>query len=770
MKISREVQTVIDAAYHDAKANHHEYLTAEHILYASLFFDIPRLILEASGGDPDRLQEFLEGYFKEHIPVISDGEPMQSHGFNEALERAIFHNESAGKETIEIGDVLVAVYEAEESFAAYYMRDSGVEKLALLEEVSHGGYSEEEEKEEDPAWDSEEGESLEEMETGGEKKKSLMEKYTRDLTAQAEQGELDPVIGRANLLDRTLQVLCRKRKNNPIFVGEAGVGKTALAEGLAQRFVQGGIPRRLQGFRIYSLDVAGLVAGTRYRGDFEERLKKLLGELKQKERAIIFIDEIHTVVGAGAVSGGNMDAANMLKPFLGRGSLRCIGSTTHEEFKKHFSKDRALVRRFHEIDVPETDRTETLEILQGLQERFGSYHGVVYKPESLEAAVDLTSRYMAERYQPDKAIDALDEAGALEQFKLKGDDPAGAGASPGAGHAPPAVITLQAMEKVVARMARIPEREVSADEKRQLTDLAGALKKRVFGQEEAVDEVSRAVRRSRAGFRNPDKPVASFLFAGPTGVGKTELARQLADILGISLHRFDMSEYQEKHTVSRLIGSPPGYVGHDEGGALIDAVRREPHAVLLLDEIEKAHQDVYNVLLQMMDYATVTDNLGRKADFRNVIIIMTSNAGARDIGKPVVGFGENRVSFHAVSDAVERSFSPEFRGRLDKTVIFQRLSREIMESIVRKELDVFVQQLKEKGVAVEITDRAVAYLARKGYSEETGARMVSRVIETEIKEPFVEMVLGGPLEAGGRARIDGSDAGIEVHAEEPAGV
>ncbi len=784
MNIADDVQAVINTAYHDAKANHHEYLTAEHILYAALYFDIPRQILEASGGDPDELKKSLENYFKEHIPVITEGEPLQSLGFNEVIERAMFHNESASKETIEIGDILVAIYSAEKSHGSYYMKANGVEKLALLEEVAHGGYTSEEEEEGTGEWDPDEDELEEMEEEGGRKKQSLLEKYAKEMTAQAEAGELEPVIGREDLMDRSLQVLCRKRKNNPIYVGEAGVGKTALAEGLAQRFVKGRIPRRLQGFQTYSLDLSGLVAGTRYRGDFEERLKKLLAELEQKEKVIIFIDEIHTVIGAGSVSGGNMDAANMLKPFLGRGNLRCIGSTTHEEYKKHFSKDRALVRRFQKIDIPETDRGETLQILQGLQERFGSYHGVLYKAEALEAAGDLTSRYLAERYQPDKAIDALDEAGAMEQFKRMGEADGGEENGEDGSGEPEAEITQGAMERVVARMARIPEREISVDEKKQLKNLAGALKRRVFGQEEAVEEVARAVRRSRAGFRNPDKPVASFLFAGPTGVGKTELARQLAEILGITMHRFDMSEYQEKHTVSRLIGSPPGYVGHEEGGALIDAVRREPHAVLLLDEIEKAHQDVYNVLLQMMDYATVTDNLGRKADFRNVIIIMTSNAGARDIGKPMIGFGENRITFGAVHDAVERTFSPEFRGRLDKVVVFQRLNQGIMESIVRKELETFVQQLAEKHVELEITDAAVAWLARKGYSEDTGARLVSRLIETEIKEAFVELVLGGPLEGGGRARVDapspeadGADGksgdgktGITVTVDEPAGV
>lgn len=751
MNISDEAQSVINAAYHDAKANHHEYLTAEHILYASLYFEESRELLEASGADTRQIQLNLENFFKEHLPVVTEQEPLQSLGFNEVIERAVLHNQTSSKEVLDVGDLLVALMEGQDSHAAFFMRDGGVERLALLEEISHGVGSEEE-----GVWD--DGEDLtewedpEEMEEGPRRKGNLLERFTRDLIAEAEEGRLDPVIGRREILNRTLQVLCRKTKNNPVHVGEPGVGKTAITEGLAQLFVRDEVPEKLKGFRIYALDMGALVAGTRYRGDFEERLKKITAELEKKEKVILFIDEIHTLVGAGAVSGGSMDAANILKPLLGKGRLRCIGSTTYEEFKKHFSKDQALARRFQKIDVSETSRGETLEILRGLQESFESFHGVTYTSEALENIVDLTARFLPDRFQPDKSIDLMDEAGAMVQLKRMASEQ----------QEDPGVLDVSQVEHLVAKMARVPEKKVSSEEKHQLKNLAGELEKRVFGQDEAVEQVARAVRRSRAGFRNAHKPVASFLFAGPTGVGKTELARQLAEALGVHLIRFDMSEYQEKHTVSRLIGSPPGYVGYEEGGALIEAVRREPHAVLLLDEIEKAHQDIYNVLLQMMDYATVTDNLGRRADFRNVVIIMTSNAGARDIGKPLIGFGDSLISSRAVQSEVERIFSPEFRGRLDKVVVFQRLNHGIMESIVEKELDLFRSQLAEKNVTLEVSGAALNYFAETGYSEDTGARNTGRLIENELKELFVDLVLEGPLSQGGRARVDYREGRIDV--------
>jgi ATP-dependent Clp protease ATP-binding subunit ClpA len=738
MEISHEVQSVLNAAYRDAKERNHEYLTAEHILYASLFFEAPRAIIEECGADPDGIKEELEKYFTEHIPIVSGLEPVQSSGFQNVIEHALFHTESSQKGEVDIGDILISIYELEQSYGAYYLKKAGITRLDLLNIISHGGVLT------DPSGASDE--PLTEEETAGVRpKKKALELFTVELTELARQGRLDPLIGREDILERTIQVLCRRLKNNPIFVGEPGVGKTAIAEGLAQRIVQEKIPGLLKGFRIFALDMGSVLAGTRFRGDFEERIKKVLAALTKLEKAILFIDEIHTVVGAGAVSGGSMDASNLLKPALAAGSLRCIGSTTFEEYKKYFEKDRALTRRFQKIDIPESTPEETYEILHGLQKHYEKFHNVRYTEEALKSAVDLSAKYITERFLPDKAIDVLDEAGAymriLSYRENGGDDQK-------------KTVTGDEIEKVVAKIARIPERTVSRSEVDRLKSLGAEMEKVLFGQDEAVEAVVEAVKRSRAGFREENKPVASFLFVGPTGVGKTELARQLARILGIAMHRYDMSEYQEKHTVSRLIGSPPGYVGYEEGGLLTDAIRKTPHAVLLLDEIEKAHQDVYNVLLQMMDYATVTDNAGRKADFRNVIIIMTSNAGARDIGKPVIGFGGGEITEQAITDAVERTFAPEFRNRLDKIVHFNRLDEPVVLRIVDKEIRAFAEKLKEKNVHLKVTARCRKWIAHKGYSREFGARNISRLVQDKIKSFFVDAVLFGNLSHGGTAIAD----------------
>jgi ATP-dependent Clp protease ATP-binding subunit ClpA len=576
---------------------------------------------------------------------------------------------------------------------------------------------------------------------------------------------LEPVIGREAELDRTVQVLCRRLKNNPIHVGDSGVGKTAITEGLAQRIVNGAVPFLLQDFSIFSLDMGALVAGTKYRGDFEERIKRIVEEILRKEKFILFIDEIHTLVGAGSASGNALDASNLLKPALASGKLRCIGSTTHEEYNKFFDKDRALSRRFQKIDINEPSEEDAIAILRGLKPKYEEFHYVTYTDEAVAASVTLSAQYITDRRLPDKAIDVMDEAGAfvrMREWKIGNQESENGGKTvevkrvSGTPPLPsrPVIVDIPLIETIISKIARIPERSVGESEKDKLRLLESRLRGRIFGQDEAVAAVVKAVKRSRAGFRAPGKPVANFLFVGPTGVGKTELARSLADILGISMHRFDMSEYQEKHTVSRLIGSPPGYVGYEEGGLLTDAVRKQPHAVVLLDEIEKAHPDIFNILLQIMDYATLTDNNGRKADFRNVTLIMTSNAGARDIGKNLIGFGERTVDDTAVKDAVEKTFTPEFRNRLDAIVRFGHLSKEIMISIVQKELDVFTAQLAEKNVSLEITKACIHKLAEDGYSREFGARDVGRVVEDKIKAFFVDEVLFGGLSGGGGAKAD----------------
>jgi ATP-dependent Clp protease ATP-binding subunit ClpA len=840
MKVSQEVQAIFNAAYNEAKLRSHEYLTPEHILYAALSFEEVRAILSACEADPEMLRRGMEAYFEQKIPQVKNAEPVQTAGFQSVIERAVLQSQASGKEEVEVADILVSLFDEERNYSAYYLRKTGVKRLQLLEVISHGSESDTDSFDEDEdEEDEEEGrEEHEERRTKAQGRVGPLERFTSDLTRLAREGKLEPVIGREQEIERTVQVLCRRLKNNPIHVGDAGVGKTAITEGLAQRIVAGDVPPRLKGYTIYALDMGSLLAGTKFRGDFEERVKRVVDELLKKEKAILFIDEIHTIVGAGAVSGGSLDASNLLKPALTSGRLRCIGSTTYDEYNKYFDKDRALSRRFQKIDIVEPSVGETIEILKGLRPKYEDYHKVRYSDEAIELAVRLSAQYITERRLPDKAIDVLDEAGAwarMNAFKTAGSEkPAGmqealtetvervteeakagpaaegtegpaeanptlpasgeaaaadkpdfgvataAGPAGAAGPAVPAspapsaaaganaveeaVIDIGAreIETVVAKIARIPERSVSMSEKDKLASLETDLKKEVFGQDLAVEMVVKAVKRSRAGFRNPDKPVANFLFVGPTGVGKTELARQLAKSLGVALHRFDMSEYQEKHTVSRLIGSPPGYVGYEEGGLLTDAIRKTPHAVVLLDEIEKAHPDVYNILLQIMDYATLTDNQGRKADFRNVILIMTSNAGARDIGKNLIGFGERNIDESALSDAVERAFTPEFRNRLDAVVHFEGLPQQVIEKIVSKNLDDFRAQLAEKKVEFVTTEALIRHLAEKGYSREFGARNIARLVEDKIKTFFVDEVLFGRLAEGGKAIADVVDGEVSI--------
>jgi len=756
MRISAELQAVFNLAFEQAKGRKSEFLTPEHLLLASLQFESQVSLVKACGGDPKKLKELLEAYLEKDIPVSNEEEPTQSVGFQSVIERAIMHTVSAQKEDVETGDVLVSILDERDSYGAYALRLAGIERLTLTQILSHGIDDDAEDDEEgEPAADDGDfmGPKAEEASGAASAKgakKSSLEQFTTDLTALAREGKLEPLIGRQEVLERTIQVLCRRLKNNPIHVGEPGVGKTAITEGLAQRIVAEQVPPALRGYTVYSLDMGNLIAGTRYRGDFEERLKKVIDELMKKDKIVLFIDEIHTIVGAGAVSGGSMDASNLLKPALASGKLRCIGSTTFDEYRKYFDKDRALSRRFQKIDVVEPTPEEAFAILQGLKPKYEEFHQVRYSEEALRSAVDLSHQFINERHLPDKAIDVIDEAGAWVANFLY----------PEVGIDKP--VTPVEIEKVLARMARIPEKTVTTGEREQLAGLAERLRGQIFGQDAAVAEVVGAIKRSRAGFKKPGKPVASFLFVGPTGVGKTELTRALATELGLTLHRFDMSEYQEKHTVSRLVGSPPGYVGHDEGGQLTEAIRKTPHAVVLLDEIEKAHPDIFNILLQIMDYATLTDNQGKKADFRNVIMVMTSNAGAREVGKTLIGFESRVVAGTEIQRAVERTFSPEFRNRLDKTVVFGKLPEIVVQDIVRKELAEFRNLLAEKRVTLESTPEAIAWLAGKGYSDEFGARNVGRVVEEHVKAWFVDAVLFGDLAKGGAATLTVADDAIVV--------
>ena len=734
---TQDVQIAFSLAVREAQRRRHEFLTTEHVLYAMLFDEQGQEILRACGGDIQTLRDDLELYLEQHLESLEQTDedmPEQTVGLQNVLQRTVTHMQSSGREEIGIGDILAAILEQEDCLAAQILQAEGMSRLDILNYVSHGITKV---PFQNAAPERQEPDEQTKQHPSGKpaKKVDPLEAFTVNLLERAAKGKIDPLVGRKAELERTVQILCRRRKNNPVLVGEPGVGKTAIAEGLALRILDRDIPELLQNAELFALDMGALLAGTKYRGDFEERLKAVVQALTKRPRAILVIDEIHTIVGAGATSGGSLDAANILKPVLGSGEIRCIGSTTYEEYKNLFEKDRALSRRFQKIDVIEPGVDETVEILRGLKSSYEEHHGVKYTAAALEAAASLSARHINFRRLPDKAIDVIDEAGArLRLYPRKRP-----------------TIGVADIEAVVAGMARIPARKLGRTDRRKLKDLDRDLKRQVFGQDRAVDQLCQAIRRARAGLGQPEKPTGSFLFTGPTGVGKTEVARQLATQMGVEFLRFDMSEYMEKHAVSRLIGSPPGYVGFEQGGLLTDAVIRNPYAVLLLDEIEKAHQDIFNILLQVMDHGTLTDNNGRQADFHNVILIMTSNAGAREMSSAPIGFGD-RLPGEA-RQAVEKTFSPEFRNRLDAIIAFRPLDEEIMTRVVDKFIRQLQTSLAERKVSLTLTDSARHDLARRGYDPVFGARPLGRLIENEIGNVLADEILFGRLSAGGKVRI-----------------
>ena len=747
--LSKTLEAALIKAIKEAKTHNHEFVTIEHMLYGLLHDDLTTYIITELGGSVDTLKHKLEMFFAAEIPTIpatTGGDPTQTIAFNRVLQRAVAHVQSCGKKEVDSGDVLVAIFSEPESHAVYFLSSIGVGRMAVVHFVSHelpeGLQAEPLPKPPPGPGDPDQPEPK-------TKEDKALADYTVNYMRLAEEGKIDPLIGRNEEVSRMMQVLCRRKKNNPLLVGEPGVGKTAMAEGLALRIyedkvareesLKAMVPKLLQDVEIYLLDMGTLVAGTKYRGDFEKRVKSVVAAIEQKDNAILFIDEMHTLVGAGATSGGSMDASNLLKPALQSGILRCIGSTTYEEYKNQIEKDRALSRRFQKIDIEEPSVDDTCRILKGLQSRYENHHEIRYSKTAVRAMAELADRYINERFLPDKAIDVMDEVGSL--FRLEGRQ-----------HS---IVKVNDVEKVVSRIARIPARSRKASDMESLKDLKNRLKSVIFGQDTAIDAIVQAVKRSRAGLGNPDSPTGSFLFAGPTGVGKTEVARQLATALGVHFERFDMSEYMEKHAVARLIGAPPGYVGFDQGGLLTEAIRKHPYSVLLLDEIEKAHMDIYSILLQVMDHSTLTDNSGRKADFRNVIIIMTTNAGAREMAANTIGFVGDKKGKSA--KAVDKLFSPEFRNRLDGTITFDPLDTETMKHVVDKLIGELVQQLSEKKVTIELTPESREWLAKKGYDPDYGARPLRRLIMTEIGDVLSEEILFGRLIRGGTARVEVKD-------------
>ena len=757
---SQALEIVLTVAYREATARRHTHLTLEHLLYALAHDHDGERILAACGADLPKLRRDLDKYLKDSVEQYGRGqqkEPEQTLAFRRVLQTAVLHVQSAGRQEVQSGDVLAATLQQNKSFAAQLLADQGITRLDVLEFITHG-ISKVPSAGGTPTDGAESGDADMGAERGSPTARDPLSAYALNLTDRARAGELDPLIGRTGELQRTMEILCRRRKNNPVFVGDAGVGKTALAEGLAARLLEDDVPDLLEGAEVFSLDTGALLAGTRFRGDFEERFKAVISALAKRTMPILFIDEIHSTVGAGATTGGTMDLATMIKPILTAGQLRVVGSTTHEEFK-HIEKDRALARRLQKITIDEPSIQETVKILQGLRSRYEGHHRVHYTDEALEAAARLAARHLRDYKLPDSAIDLLDEAGARMRLK--------SGASRGkdeSGTTEPAEIGPDQMEEVVARMARIPAKQASSSDKDRLKGLEESLGRVVFGQYEAVKTVARAIKRARAGLGQPDRPAGCFLFTGPTGVGKTELAKQLAMHLGNEFIRYDMSEYMEKHAVARLIGAPPGYVGFEQGGLLVDGIRQHPYAVLLLDEIEKAHPDIFNILLQVMDHATLTDNNGRKADFRQVVLIMTSNAGSRELSNATIGFAESGSSARVLDgrqkaaqqrsrQAIEKVFSPEFRNRLDAVVSFDPLTPAVMETIVEKFILQLEAQLAERRVAITLEPAARLWLAEKGYDPVYGARPLARVIQTEVRDPLTDEILFGRLEEGGTVTI-----------------
>lgn len=737
--LSRELELTLNTAFNDAREKRHEYITVEHLLLSLLDNNSANVVLQACGANLSLLGVELREYLDNNTPVFGDvvgGEVQPTLGFQRVLQRAVFHVQSSGKKEVVGANVLVAIFGEQESQAVYLLNQQHVSRLDVVNYISHGitKVPNETEKLEDHS----------EPASPQDAEAQPLENFTTNLNQRAMQGLIDPLIGRDEEVERTIQILCRRRKNNPLLVGEAGVGKTALAEGLAKRIVDKEVPDVLLGGTIYSLDLGSLVAGTKYRGDFEKRLKGVLKQLKQSPGAILFIDEIHTIIGAGSASGGVMDASNLIKPMLANGELKCIGSTTYAEYRSVFEKDHALARRFQKIDIAEPSLEETIEILKGLKSRFEEHHDVKYSNNALRAAAELSQRYIMDRFLPDKAIDVIDEAGANRQLQAS------------AGKPNKKSISVHDIENIIAKIARIPAKTVSTSDTDALRHLERNLKLVVFGQDDAISTLATAIRMSRSGLGDPEKPIGSFLFTGPTGVGKTELSRQLSTILGVELLRFDMSEYMERHTVSRLIGAPPGYVGFDDGGLLTEAVNKHPHCVLLLDEIEKAHPEVFNILLQIMDHGTLTDSNGRKTDFRNVILVMTSNAGAQLMSRRSMGFTEQQNELDGMEE-IKKMFTPEFRNRLDSIVNFGPLDAQTLSSVVDKFLVALESQLDDKKVTINVNKQARELLAEKGYDPKMGARPMARIIQNLLKKPLANDLLFGDLTKGGHVNVTVSE-------------
>ncbi len=741
--IAQELEVSLHMAFVEARQQRHEFITVEHLLLALLDNPSAAEVLRACAANVEDLRKNLTGFIKENTPVVPGAEEIDTQptlGFQRVIQRAIMHVQSTsnGKKEVTGANVLVAIFGEKDSHAVYYLHQQGITRLDVVNYISHGITKAPQPKE--PIKE----EQAETEAEAGSTQQGALEQYTQNLNAAAREGRIDPLIGRENEVERVIQVLCRRRKNNPLLVGEAGVGKTAIAEGLAWRITQGDVPEVLGDATVYSLDMGALLAGTKYRGDFEQRLKTVLKQLKQAQSAILFIDEIHTLIGAGSASGGTLDASNLLKPALSSGTLKCIGATTYNEYRGIFEKDHALARRFQKIDVVEPTVEQTVQILRGLKSRFEEHHGIKYSASALSAAAELAAKYINDRHLPDKAIDVIDEAGAAQRILPKSRQKK--------------IISKGEIEDIVAKIARIPPASVSSDDRSRLQTLDRDLKATVFGQDPAIEALAAAIKMSRSGLGKPEKPIGAFLFSGPTGVGKTEVARQLAFILGIELIRFDMSEYMERHAVSRLIGAPPGYVGFDQGGLLTEAISKKPHAVLLFDEIEKAHPDIFNILLQVMDHGTLTDNNGRKADFRNVIVIMTTNAGATELQKRAIGFSDSRKAGDEMNE-IRRMFTPEFRNRLDSIISFGALDEQIILRVVDKFLMQLEEQLHEKKVEAIFTEALREMLAKKGFDPLMGARPMQRLIQDTIRKALADELLFGRLVGGGRVTVDVDEAG-----------